>query len=226
MKTAVITGASRGIGLATTQKFLAEGWRVIGTYLNTPIPIDNPNLISIQYDQSDSLSIANFADQVASIAPQVDVLVNNAGILLDADEKVANPIKVRKTLEVNVVGIIDLTERLLPVLKKDSHIVNINSGYGSISAPILDDETAAGYRISIAALNMYTRHLAFRLEPRGIIVSSLAPGWVKTDMGNSVATKIEGPDRVPAEAAEDIFQLVTTVKETGQFWKLGKKTEW
>ncbi len=58
MKTVVITGASKGIGLATTKKFLNEGWRVIGTYLNTLIPIQNENLVAIQYDQSNSESIA------------------------------------------------------------------------------------------------------------------------------------------------------------------------
>lgn len=226
MKTIVITGASRGIGLATAKKFLSEGWRVIGTYLNTSIPIQNNNLIIIQYDQSNSESIAKVANQIKETVPQVDALINNAGILLDATDKVADPIKVRNTLDVNVVGVIDLTERLLPLLHEGSHIVNINSGYGSISAPILDDETSAGYRISKAALNMYTRHLAFRLESRDIIVSALAPGWVKTDMGYMVTTETEGPDRTPKQAANDIFQLVTTIKESGHFWRLGKKTEW
>ncbi|HXK40637.1 MAG TPA: SDR family NAD(P)-dependent oxidoreductase [Candidatus Paceibacterota bacterium] len=226
MKTVIITGASRGIGLATAKKFLAEGWRVIGTYLNTPLPLQDENLIAIQYDQGNSESIAKLAGQIKEISSHIDALINNAGILLDANDKTADSAKIRKTLEVNVVGIIDLTERLLSLFQKGGHIVNLNSGYGSISAPILDDETSAGYRISKAALNMYTRHLAFRLEPRGIIASSLAPGWVKTDMGYSVATETEGPDRTPEQAAEDIFQVVATVKETGQFWRLGKKTEW
>ncbi|MBI2064247.1 MAG: SDR family NAD(P)-dependent oxidoreductase [Candidatus Yanofskybacteria bacterium] len=226
MKTVIITGASRGIGLAIVKKFLAEGWRVIGTYLNTSIPLQDDNLIAIQYDQSNSESIAKTAARIKETSPHIDALINNAGILLDANDNTANPDKVRKTLEVNVVGAVDLTEQLLSLFQKGSHIININSGYGSISAPILDDETSAGYRISKAALNMYTRHLAFRLESRGIIVSSLAPGWVKTDMGYSVATETEGPDRTPEQAADDIFQVVATVKETGQFWRLGKKTEW
>ena len=212
--------------MATAKKFLAEGWRVIGTYLNTPLPLQDENLIAIQYDQGNSESIAKLAGQIKEISSHIDALINNAGILLDANDKTADSAKIRKTLEVNVVGIIDLTERLLSLFQKGGHIVNLNSGYGSISAPILDDETSAGYRISKAALNMYTRHLAFRLEPRGIIASSLAPGWVKTDMGYSVATETEGPDRTPEQAAEDIFQVVATVKETGQFWRLGKKTEW
>lgn len=226
MKTIIITGASRGIGLATAQKFLSEGWRVVGTYLNTPIPIKDKNLTVVKYDQGDSKSIAQAVAQIKEIAHQVDALINNAGVLLDAKDNFTDPVKVRQTLEVNVVGVIDLTEQLLPLLCKGGHVVNLNSGYGSISAPILDDETAIGYRISKAALNMYTRHLAFRLESEGIVVSALAPGWVKTDMGNMVATETEGPDRTPEQAADDIFTLVTTIKETGQFWRLGKKTEW
>lgn len=226
LKTAVVTGASRGIGLPTAKKFLNEGWRVIGTYLHTVIPIEHENLIAMQYDQGNSESITAVAEEIKKHAPTIDALINNAGILLDADDTAADPVKVRKTLEVNIVGIVDLTERLLPLLKEGSHIVNLNSGYGSISAPILDDATSAGYRISKAALNMYTRHLAFRVKDRGIIVSALAPGWVQTDMGYSVATEIEGPDRTPEQAAEDIFKLVTTVTETGEFWRLGKKTDW
>ncbi|MFH1178537.1 MAG: SDR family NAD(P)-dependent oxidoreductase [bacterium] len=226
MKTVVITGASKGIGLATAKKFLSEGWRVIGTYLDAPILIQDKNLIAIQYDQSNPESIAKVSEKIKEIASKLDALINNAGILIDAEDETANPVKVRKTLEVNVIGVVDLTERLLPLFEKDSHIVNLNSGHGVISKPVLDDATASGYRISKAALNMYTRHLAFRVESRGIIVSALAPGWVNTDMGNIIATETEKPDREPEEAANDIFQLVTTVKETGQFWKLGKKTEW
>lgn len=225
MKVVVITGASRGIGLATAKKFLAEGWQVVGTYLNTPINIENPNLIAMQYDQSDSKSIAEAAAQITVSTPHIDALINNAGILLDADDKFADYIKVEKTLEVNVVGVVNLTERLLPLFHKDSHIVNMDSGYGAMSVPI-DDETAGGYRISKAALNMYTRHLAFRLKSRDIIVSSLAPGWVNTDMGNIIASKTEKPDRTPEQAANEIYQLVTTVKESGQFWEYGKKIAW
>lgn len=225
MKTVIITGASSGIGLATAKKFLAEGWRVVGTYLNTPINIENPNLIAIQYDQGDPRSIAKAAAQITASVSHVDALINNAGILIDAEDKVADYVKVEKTLEVNVVGVVNVTERLLPLFQKDGHIVNMDSGYGAMSVPI-DDETSGGYRISKAALNMYTRHLAFRLRSQGIIVSSLAPGWVDTAMGNTIASRTEKPDRTPEQAADEIYQLVTTVKESGQFWEYGKKIPW
>jgi len=225
MKTAIVTGASRGIGLATATKFLEEGWRVIGTYNKTRIPIENANCIGVQLDQGDTPSIKRAVEEIKQKAYQIDVLINNAGITLDWVEPQIDLDKIRKTFEVNLFGVINLTEQLLPKMPTSSHIVNIDSSYGAFSLPI-DDESSTGYRLSKAALNMYTRTLAFRLKEKGIIVSSLDPGWVKTDMGNLGLSDKERPDREPEEVANDIYQLVTTVRESGQFWRLGKKTDW
>lgn len=225
MKTIVITGASRGIGLATATRFLKEGWRVIGTYNKTPIPIKNADCISVQLDQGDTASIKRAAEEIKKITQQIDVLVNNAAITLDWVEPQIDIEKIRKTFEVNLFGVIDLTEQLLTKIPAFSHIVNIDSSYGAFSLPI-DDESSTGYRLSKAALNMYTRTLAFRLKGKGIIVSSLDPGWVKTDMGNLGLSENEGPDREPEEVAGDIYQLITTVQESGQFWRQGQKTDW
>ncbi|HEY4505996.1 MAG TPA: SDR family NAD(P)-dependent oxidoreductase [Candidatus Paceibacterota bacterium] len=226
MKIVVVTGASRGIGLATAKKFLDEGWHVIGTYLDKGFPISHKNLTPIQYDQGSPESIASAVEQIKKLTTNIDSLINNAGVLLDPQDKWTDPAKVRKTLEINVVGVIDLTEHLLAILQKGSHIVNLNSGYGVISDPEFDSESSAGYRISKTALNMYTRHLAFRLQSRGIVVSALAPGWVQTDMGYSISTEIEKPNRTPDQAADDIYNLVTTVTETGYFWEFGEKINW
>ncbi len=225
MKTVVITGTSRGIGLATAKKFLAEGWRVIGTHNATPAIITSPNFISLSYDQSSTESIANFAKTVMEATHRVDVLVNNAGAIFDNHAMGADAEKIRKTLEVNLVGVVDVTEKLLSLIPAGGHIVNVDSTYGSFSVPI-DDETSVGYRISKAALNMYTRTLAFELKSKGIIMSSFDPGWVKTDMGSAVASETEKPDREPEEPAKDIYKLVTTVTESGCFWRFGKKREW
>jgi NAD(P)-dependent dehydrogenase (short-subunit alcohol dehydrogenase family) len=225
MKTAVITGTGRGIGLATAKKFLAEGWRVIGTYYKTPTAITSPDFTSLPYDQSSPESIAHFAKEIAGIAPQIDILINNAGTIFDNHSFGADVKTIRATLEVDLLGVIDITEKLLPFIPAGGHIVNIDSDCGSFSMPI-DDETSVGYRISKAALNMYTRTLAFELRVKGIIVSSIDPGWVKTDMGNAVASETEGPDREPEAAAQDIYNVVTNVVESGCFWKFGKKREW
>ena len=225
MKTVVITGASKGIGLADTKKFLSEGWRVIGTYLDISIPITHENLIALKYDQSSKESIRKLADEVLSITSQIDVLINNAGILLDCKDNSADLGKIKKTFEVNVFGVIELTELLLPLFQTGGHIINMSSGHGAFHIPI-DDESSVAYRMSKAALNMYTRHLAFRLKDKGAIVSSIAPGWVKTEMGFSIADERERPDREPEEAAEDVYKLAITKVETGLFWSKGEKIEW
>lgn len=226
MKTAIITGASRGIGLATAEKFLAEGWQVIGTHNKTSIPIKSPNLIILELDLSSSENIIETTKKIKSLDIAIDALINNAGVALDAHDDYADLDKIRQTFEVNLFGLIDFTERLLPIVNDGSHIINIDSRYGSFAMPI-DNETSIGYRMSKAAVNMYTRSLAFRLANRKIIVSSLHPGWVRTDMGFAGVTNDgEEPDREPQAVADEIYDVTQNVTESGQFWHRGKKCEW
>lgn len=225
MKTVVITGVNRGIGLATAKKFLAEGWRVIGTSRQNKTPIKTPDFVSLKLDLSVPKSIVETAEKIKKDIQNIDVLVNNAGIITDALDKTADVEKLRKTFETNVFGLIDFTEKLLPKINSGGHIINISSIYGAFSPPI-DDETSTGYRMSKAALNMYTRTLAFRLKPKNIIVSSLHPGWVKTDMGWEVASEGDQPNVEPDKAAEDIYSLAVSNVESGHFWQFGKNREW
>jgi NAD(P)-dependent dehydrogenase (short-subunit alcohol dehydrogenase family) len=226
MKTAIITGASRGIGLAAAEKFLAAGWQVIGTHNQTLIPVNSPQLISLKLDMASSESIAAAAEEIRKLGFRIDALVNNAGVSLDAHDNGADLGKIRQTFEVNLFGLIDFTERLLPAVNPGGHIINIDSRYGSFAMPI-DDQTSIGYRMSKAALNMYTRSLAFRLAERKIIVSSLHPGWVKTDMGFAGVTDDgEVPDREPQTVADEIYGVVQDVTESGCFWHRGQKCEW
>lgn len=226
MKTAVITGASRGIGMATAKKFLAEGYKVIGTSRTGEINLEHSNLTKIALELSSSESIEKATQQIGNVAESIDVLVNNAAVALDTWDTGVNLEKVRKTFEINLFGLIDLTEKLVSLMSRGGHIININSRYGSFSMPI-DDDSSIGYRMAKAALNMYTRFLAERLKKQEVIVSSLDPGWVKTDMGNSGASEEFGaPDREPEEPANEIFDIVQNVRETGKFWYKGKEREW
>ncbi len=226
MKTVIITGASRGIGLATTKKFLDSGWRVIGTYKKNPVPLNSLDLDAVQLDLNSHQSIKDAVDTIKKLSPLIDVLINNAGVSLDPFEPAPSLEILRDTFEVNIFGLFDFTESLISTIKDGGSIVNITSRYGAFSFSIDPDDCAAAYRMSKAALNMYTRTLAVRLKERNVVVSAVHPGWVKTDTGNSGATETEKPNREPEEAAGDIYNLATQGVESGFFWQFGKKHEW
>ena len=246
MKTTLITGVSKGIGRALAEKFLIEGYRVIGTSLTGAVDYTHPHLIVHQLDlsQSDSISrcsadIARFfelaeASPKAATKTGIDILINNAGVMVDNNETCVIIDKLRKTLEVNLIGTIDFTEHVIPLINVGGHIINISSAAGSLTETDLKDANTShspyhypAYKISKCALNMYTRTLAMRMqhdnkgaEKNQITVSSVHPGWVKTDMGGSDA------DITPEEAANQIFKLSTSQPETGHFWFNGKKYPW
>ncbi len=219
MKTVVITGVSRGIGLATAKKFLDEGWFVIGTSTRGKVDIESPNFKLVALDYLKPESIPATITKIKETKTKIDVLINNAGALFDTDDTTVDISKLRKTLEVNLIGTIDFTERLLPQIQSGGQIINVGSMSAILNQP-LDDMDAPAYRISKVAINMYTKHLAKRLGDRAITVSSIDPGWVKTDMGTK-----EAP-RSPEEVAEEMFKLATTAHESGQFWRSGKKRSW
>ncbi len=221
MKTIIITGASRGIGLALTKRFLKNGDFVIGTSTTGKSNFKHDNLKMFQLELSNPKSIESCAKEVTDFGREIDILINNAGMVVE--EEVDSPVIVldylRKTLEVNLIGTVDFTERVIPLINEGGHIVNISSRAGSLGQ---EEYTLnyPSYRISKTALNMVTRILAVRLKDK-IKVSSVHPGWVKTDMGGDEA------EISPEEAAEDIFTLANSIDiETGNFWFKGKKFPW
>jgi NAD(P)-dependent dehydrogenase (short-subunit alcohol dehydrogenase family) len=225
MKIALITGASRGIGLATAQKFLSAGWRVLGTSTSGLVDLDNPNFSAYQLDLSKPESIQEFAWEMTKSMQKIDVLVNNAGVAPDGGTPGIDLAKIRATFEVNVFGLLDLTDKLLGLVNPGGHIINITSRYGSQAMPI-DDDASLGYRMSKASMNMATRFLADYLKDKEIRVSALHPGWVQTDMGYAYAGEEASPDRLPAESAEEIYDLAISNAESGQFWYMGVRHPW
>jgi NAD(P)-dependent dehydrogenase (short-subunit alcohol dehydrogenase family) len=95
MKTAVITGASRGIGLATAKLFLENGWQVIGTFNKTDIPIKNDKLAAVRLDLASPKEVNHIAEQIKKQVKTVDILVNNAGIVLDGRDENIDVDKIR-----------------------------------------------------------------------------------------------------------------------------------
>lgn len=221
MNTAIITGVGKGIGKALAEKFISEGFTVIGTSRSGKSDVAGMRVFKL--DLSDTESIMRTAYAIRTEISAIDILINNAGALFDENETTLHPDLLRKTLEVNLIGTVAFTEILKSHFVQGGHIVNISSTAGSLA---LADGSAShfprhypAYKISKTALNMYTRTLAVELEGKAI-VSSVHPGWVQTDMGGEEA------DMTPAEAAEGIFNIAVSKPETGQFWFKREKLPW
>jgi len=218
MKFAVVTGASRGIGHAISSRLLTEGYQVIGTSTTGKINLDHPNLEAIRVDMAEPATIREALDRLDGRS--FHVLVNNAGVVLDdrSDPRMSVSV-LRKTFEINVFGLIEFCEGNLPRLVRGGHVINISSNWGTFSDRAFD-ELCPHYKMSKAALNMYTKLLAKRIEPAGISASAVDVGWVRTDLG--------GPDApVPPEAAADaVYQLIAGDTPTGHLWHDGKRRAW
>lgn len=224
MKTVLITGVSRGIGMALAHEFASRGFQVIGTSTTGTVSYSLENMSVLPLDLSKPASITDCVSAIKKNGASIDILVNNAGVLLDDGESAVIVDKLRKTLEVNLIGTIDFTEQILPFVNKDGHIINMSSSAGSLAGTFMQSSIDyPAYKISKVALNMYTIALSKRLQaedPRSITVSSVHPGWVKTEMGGDDATMD------PEEAAKYIADLAISKPETGQFWHKGKRFPW
>jgi NAD(P)-dependent dehydrogenase (short-subunit alcohol dehydrogenase family) len=219
MKKAIITGSSRGIGLATAKQILlSKNMEVIGTSTSGKHSSISENFKCFTLNLSDEQSIDEFVNKLQGIP--IDYLINNAAILQEKwNESKVNLDLLRRTFEVNFFGTIRLTEKLLPQMNKNGHIINISSGWGTFSDQNFD-ENVPHYKLSKTALNMYTKLLAERLKPQKIKVSAINPGWVKTDMGGYNAS------REPQESAKEILDLMLSDVETGQLWFQGLIRSW
>jgi NAD(P)-dependent dehydrogenase (short-subunit alcohol dehydrogenase family) len=172
-------------------------------------------------DMGSARSIAAFGQWAAALAP-IDALVNAAGILPEGDggHILDTPDKaVVDCLTVNAIGPWRLCKALAPHLAPNARVVNVSSGMGGIAEM---GSGYFGYRASKAALNVLTRVLARELAPRGVLVNSVCPGWVKTDMGGPGAT------RDVAQGASGIVWAATLPPEgpSNGFFRDGKPIAW
>jgi NAD(P)-dependent dehydrogenase (short-subunit alcohol dehydrogenase family) len=219
MKHGIVTGSSRGIGFATVELLTKDlNIEIVGSSTSEVHNLNRPNFKYLKLDLSSSNSIDKFVENLGNV--KLDFLINNAGVLLEKwDASEINLEQLKKTFDVNLFGTIELTEKLLPLFNSKAHIINITSDWGSFSEQNFD-AYQPHYKMSKAALNMYTKLLAKRLEEKHIKVSSLDPGWTQTDMGGKIAP------RLPKDVAIDIINLLHADVESGQFWHQGKVRKW
>jgi len=210
----LITGATRGIGLALVQQFLNNGFAVTGAARSAEnSDLQHSDLKLIQLDLSKAESIERAVQDLRATGTHFDILINNAGVGPDLDSSAPDINSYELTFAVNTQGTVFFTEAMLPLMKKGAKIINISSKMGSVGLCTGTDATA--YRMSKAALNMYTRTLAGRLYGKQI-VAAVHPGWVRTTLS---PTNINGR-LSPEQSAKGIYDFVTSDFETDTFWNV------
>jgi NAD(P)-dependent dehydrogenase (short-subunit alcohol dehydrogenase family) len=223
---ALITGSSRGIGLEVAKQLVARDFRVIVTSRTERVALATAKRIGASamaqvLDTSDPASIAAIANWLTHDLGQLDILVNNAAILLDEGESILNttPETFETTMRVNALGPLLMTQAVAPLLRKSkaARVVNVSSGAGQISSM---SGYAPAYSLSKATLNATTVMLAAALPFAR--VNCVDPGWVRTDMGGPHAT------RSFEEGADTIVWLATLPANgpTGAFFHDRKRIDW
>ena len=196
MKNIIITGGNRGIGLGLVKQLSIDN-NVIMTVRNDQkgeeaLDQNKKNIKNTSYvvmDVNDSKSVENSFLQIKKRIKHIDILINNAGILIpglkfnitaiDTDEE-----SILKTFNTNTIGVLRVTKQSVPLMKSGARIINISSGMGQL------DDMGSGslaYRLSKTALNALTKVMANELSEKNISVNAICPGWVQTDMGGKDA---------------------------------------
>lgn len=224
-RVALVTGATRGLGLETSRQLAEAGLRVVMTGRDAKAldrarqtlgaRPDRAMAVPMDVTVPDSLVAARDAIDQAWHR-QVDVVVNNAAILLFEDEDVLSiPGEAfAKSMTTNVLGAIDVCRVFVPGMVERGYgrVVNVSSGAGQVSR---SSTYAPAYSISKVALNAFTRILAETHRGSGVLVNAVDPGWVRTDMGGPAAP------RSVSEGADTIVWLATLPRDgaTGGFFR-------
>ena len=227
-KIAIVTGANRGIGFEVCRQLAHLGITVVLTARDekkgreAALKLQNEGLDVLFYplDVTSVQSILGLGEWVEKTFNRVDILINNAGILIDRGYSAleADIDKIRETMETNVYGPLQLCKTLVPLMLRNGfgRIVNFSSGAGSLSRIRTGQP---GYCISKASVNVITRLLANELSGTNVYVNSMDPGSVHTDMNPR-------GERSIAQGADTAVWLATECAETGRFFSDRKNIEW
>jgi NAD(P)-dependent dehydrogenase (short-subunit alcohol dehydrogenase family) len=198
---ALITGANKGIGLETARQFGARGFTVLagardeerGLAAERELRADGVDARFVSLDVTADASVREAADWIEREYGRLDILVNNAGIARGNPASETNLDTMREVYEVNVLGVIRVTNAMLPLLRRApaARIVNVSSEVGSISSmtdpasPLAQMPASLAYPSSKAALNMITVLYAKDLRDTPIKVNAANPGYTKTDLNHN-----------------------------------------
>lgn len=196
---ALITGANKGIGFEICRQLARKGLRVLltsrdprkGVKAQKILLQENLDVLFHELDVTVLSSVQALVKYVEREHGGVDALVNNAGIMIDSSA--TSILREREdvfhaTLETNFFGALRMCQGLVPLMRKRGYgrVVNLSSGLGQLTD--MGDGNAA-YRMSKTALNTLTRMVASAMEQQDILVNSMCPGWVRTDMGGPNASR-------------------------------------
>jgi NAD(P)-dependent dehydrogenase (short-subunit alcohol dehydrogenase family) len=241
-KVALVTGANKGLGFEMSRQLAQQGLTVIlaarklqaAEEAATKLKEKGLKAEAIALDINDSDQIKAAVQTIGDRFGKLDVLINNAGVMLDGEWSTSNASSVsidtiRKTFETNFFALVEVTQALLPLILKSSsgRIVNMASIEGSLSlhadpTSLIYDSKPFAYDASKAAVNSFTVHLAHELRNTPIKVNSAHPGWVKTELG--------GDDAMMdiTEGAKTGVQLATLPDDgpSAGFFHLGQSVPW
>ncbi|MFY9974958.1 MAG: SDR family oxidoreductase [Chromatiaceae bacterium] len=231
---AVVTGANRGLGLETCRQLAARGYRVVltarreaeGRAAAEGLAAQGLDVRFHALDVTDPASVRRLRDDLKAEHGRIDCLVNNAGIFPDRDPGDQGSSifdaaldTVRRGLETNTLGALQVCQALIPLMEGRGRVVNVSSGMGQLSDM---NGCCPGYRLSKTALNAVTRILADELRGTGVKVNSVCPGWVQTDMG--------GPEaQLPVEEGAHGIVWAATLPDdgpSGGFFRHGEPIPW
>ena len=228
MKNIFITGGNRGIGKGLVEIFSKDN-NVIFSARSTEkaqLIIDTLGGENIDYvimDVGDSESVQKGVKNLKSRISSVDVLINNAGILIPGLKHKIDAIdtdddSIMKTFNINTVGALRVCKAVIPLMPAKSRIINISSGMGQMDGM---GTGSLAYRLSKSALNAMTIVLSQELMVKNIKVNAICPGWVQTDMGGYEATL------TVKESAESIKKFTLSDNfPNGKFLRHGEELVW
>lgn len=215
-RTAFITGASSGIGRATAQRFQSEGWNVVATMRSPEDGADLaalPHVVVTRLDVTDSSSISAAVADARATFGGIDVLVNNAGFGAYGALEVTDMEVIRRQFDTNVIGLLEVTKAVLPVMREQGSgvIVNISSVGGRMAFPL-----GSLYHGSKFAVEGLSEALTYELDPLGISVKVIEPGLVDTDFaGRSFVLSIDPEGGAYQETVGSVLTAFAAVQAQG-----------